>query len=158
MFLIIHILGGCICLLTGILAGLSKKQKGKHTIFGEIYHASYAIVFLTAVIMAILHWKESSYLFYIAIFSYLLALIGYLAAKFKKRSWLKKHIIGMMGSYIGIVTATLVVNVSKIPILNNLPTLLVWFLPTIIGTPIIVMVRRKYVPKGQKAADKKVNS
>jgi vacuolar-type H+-ATPase subunit I/STV1 len=144
LFLIIHIVTGAICLITGLLAGFSKKRRGKHSFYGEIYHGSYVLVFITAVVMSILHWNESSYLFYIAIFSYSLALLGYIAAKKRWKNWLSSHIGGMLGSYIGIVTATLVVNANSIPIINNLPILLVWFLPTIIGTPIIFKVGRKY--------------
>lgn len=50
-------------------------------------------------------------------------------------NWLNNPIIGMIGSYIGIITAIVVVNESQIPIVNEIPALLVWFLPTIIGTP-----------------------
>ena len=35
----------------------------------------------------------------------------------------KWHIGGILGSYIGIVTATIVVNVPKVPVLNELPYL-----------------------------------
>ncbi len=122
----------------------SKKKKGKHSRAGEIYHGCYIIVFGTAVGMSILHWEKSQYLFYIALFSYGLALLGYAAGKKKWKNWLSSHIGGMLGSYIGIVTATLVVNVHKIPLLNEFPVLLFWFLPTIIGTPLIFMVGRKY--------------
>jgi len=143
LFLVIHIVTGVICLITGLLAGFSKKRRGKHTFYGEIYHGSYVLVFITAVVMSILRWSESAYLFYIAIFSYSLALLGYIAAKKRWKNWLGSHIGGMLGSYIGIATATLVVNAKNIPIINNLPILLVWFLPTIIGTPIIIKVGRK---------------
>jgi hypothetical protein len=125
----------------------SRKKRGKHTLSGEIYHWSYVLVFITAVVMSIIHWEESAYLFYIGIFSYALALLGYLAPKIRWKNWLGSHIGGMLGSYIGIVTATIVVNVPKIPILNELPPLLFWLLPTIIGTPFIFRVGNKYKPK-----------
>ncbi|MFD0681232.1 MULTISPECIES: DUF2306 domain-containing protein [unclassified Paenibacillus] len=146
IFLIIHLLTGIICLVSGLFAMFSKKKKGKHTLSGEIYHCSYVIVFVTAIAMSILHWETSQYLFYVALFSYGLALLGYLAAKKKWKNWLGSHIGGLAGSYIGIVTATLVVNVHRIPVLNELPQLLFWFLPTIIGTPIIFIVGKKYSP------------
>lgn len=144
----IHIITGVICLISGLFAMFSKKRKGKHSLFGQIYHWSYVGVFITAVLMAVIHWQESQYLFYIALFSYGLALTGYLSVRMKKSSkWLNLHIGGMLGSYIGIVTAILVVNVHKIPVLNELPTIYYWFLPTIIGTPIIRLVGRKYAAK-----------
>lgn len=144
IFLIAHIITGLVCLVTGVVAMASSKRKGKHTLSGEIYHWSYVSVFVTAVIMSIFHWEESAYLFYIAIFSYALALLGYLSAKMRWKTWLGSHIGGMLGSYIGIVTATIVVNVHKIPVLNELPPLLFWLLPTIIGTPLIFKVGEKY--------------
>ncbi|WP_097158837.1 DUF2306 domain-containing protein [Bacillus oleivorans] len=143
----VHILTGFICLATGLFAMFSKKKKGIHTLSGEIYHWSYVIVFVTSVVMSILHWEESQFLLYIALFSYGFALLGYLAVKHKWKNWLRIHIRGMLGSYIGIVTATLVVNVHQIPILNELPPLVFWFLPTIIGTPFIFYVLQKYGPK-----------
>jgi cobalamin synthase len=145
--LIAHIVAGAMCLVTGLVAGFAPKRKGRHTRFGEVYHGSYVVVALTAIVMSIIHWKASSYLFYIAIFSYSLALIGYLARKKRWNNWLGWHIGGMIGSYIGIVTATLVVNTPHIPYLNKIPILVFWFLPTIIGTPIIFAVGRKYSPK-----------
>ncbi|WP_432355567.1 DUF2306 domain-containing protein [Sporosarcina sp. A2] len=144
ILLIIHIIVGIICLLTGTLALFVKKKKGSHTIIGEVYHGGYVVIFITSLAMAIMNWSESSYLFYIALFSYGLALFGYLARKLRWRNWLNKHIAGMIGSYIGIITATLVVNGSKIPLVNEIPVLLLWFIPTLIGTPIIIIVSRRY--------------
>ncbi|MFK2824767.1 DUF2306 domain-containing protein [Bacillus sp. B190/17] len=148
--LTIHIATGVICLLTGLFSGFSKKKKGKHTLFGQIYFWSYSLVFLSAVIMAILHWEESAYLFYIALFSFSLALLGYFSVKKKWKNWLSTHIGGMLGSYIGIVTATLVVNSHRVPLLNEVPILIVWLMPTIIGTPIIIKIGSKYTPKRKK--------
>ncbi|MBD8071575.1 DUF2306 domain-containing protein [Bacillus sp. PS06] len=147
LFLITHIATGIICLISGVIAISSRKKKGKHTISGEVYHWSYVFVFITTVIMSIIRWEESAHLFYIGVFSYSLALFGYLSSKKRWKNWLISHISGMLGSYIGIVTATIVVNVPKVPILNELPILLFWLLPTIIGTPLIFRVVNKYTPK-----------
>lgn len=53
--------------------------------------------------------------------------------------WYKKHIGHMMGSYIGALTAFLVNQAPYIPIH---PTLL-WFLPTLIIVPVMIMETRK---------------
>lgn len=142
-FLIIHIVAGFLCLLIGLIAGFAPKKRGTHTIFGEFYHGFYVIVFITSMILAILHWEQSAYLFYIAIFSYGLALLGYIAVKIKWKNWIFTHISSMLGSYIGIITATLITNAAKIPLVKDVPTLLIWFLPTIIGTPIITLIINK---------------
>ncbi|KKB35398.1 DUF2306 domain-containing protein [Bacillus thermotolerans] len=144
--LITHTLAGTVCLISGLLAMSSRKRKGRHTYAGELYHGAYVTVFITALIMSIWHWEESQYLFYIALFSYGLSLSGYLAVKRKWKGWINFHIGGMLGSYIGIVTAVVVVNVPRIPLLNEWPTLLFWFLPTIIGMPLIFLVQWKYKP------------
>ncbi len=150
LLLVIHIMAGTICLITGALAAMARKSKGAHTLAGEIYHGAYAAIFVTSVWMAILHWEQSAYLFYIAIFSYGLALFGYLARKRRWPNWIGKHIGGMLGSYIGVITAVLVVNGPKIPLLDEVPVLLLWFLPTIIGTPLIFMTGAKYKNSGRK--------
>ncbi|MGD6960130.1 DUF2306 domain-containing protein [Rossellomorea aquimaris] len=147
IFLITHIVTGVICLISGVIAMSSKKKRGKHTYSGEIYHWAYVLVFISAVVMSIVHWQESAYLFYIGIISYALALLGFLSSKIRWKNWLGSHIGGMLGSYIGIVTATIVVNVPKIPVLNELPPLWFWLLPTIIGTPFIFRVGNKYKPR-----------
>lgn len=96
--------------------------------------------------MAIINWTESAYLFYIAVFSYGLALLGYAARKLRWKGWLSIHIGGMAGSYIGIVTAVLVVNGTDIPMINELPPLLLWFIPTIIGAPLIFIINKRFLP------------
>lgn len=143
VFIMLHIVFGSICLLVGLVAALSKKRRGWHTFLGELYHGSYVIVFISAIVTSIIHWEESAYLFYIALFSYGLALFGYVARKKRVHNWLPKHVAGMIGSYIGIVTAVLVVNISSIPVVNEFPALIFWFLPTVIGTPIIIIISNR---------------
>ncbi|MBJ8028554.1 DUF2306 domain-containing protein [Bacillus cereus group sp. N21] len=144
ILLIIHILFGIICLISGAVAMSAKKRKGTHTEWGEVYHASYVVIFITAIILSILHWNEIAYLFYVALFSYSFAIYGYLARKRRWKNWIHHHIRGMLGSYIGAATALLVNIGNSIPILNLLPTLSFWFLPTLIGTPLTIMVIKKY--------------
>ncbi|WP_051317176.1 hypothetical protein [Ectobacillus panaciterrae] len=142
--LIIHILSGTICLISGAISIFARKQKGLHTKWGELYHAFYVVVFITAIIMSIMRWEEIAYLFYVALFSYSLAIYGYLARKKRWKNWIHHHIRGMLGSYIGAVTALLVNVGPSIPLINYLPKLWFWFLPTIIGTPLAYTVAQKY--------------
>ncbi|AYC28501.1 DUF2306 domain-containing protein [Paenisporosarcina cavernae] len=147
MILTIHIVTGFICLISGLAAMFARKRRGLHTFAGELYHASYVVVAVSAIILAILSWEKSAFLFFIAIFSYGFALWGYLSIKRRKRGFLGPHIGGMLGSYIGVVTATLVTNADQLPFLQDLPYILVWLLPTIIGTPLIFYIGSKYAPK-----------
>lgn len=144
ILLTIHILFGTICLITGIIAMVAQKKKGKHTEWGEIYHASYVVITVTAIILSIINWDKIAYLFYVAIFSYSFAIYGYLARKKRWKNWLHHHIRGMLGSYIGAVTALLVNVGIHIPLINLLPPIWFWFLPTLIGIPLVASVSKKY--------------
>lgn len=144
VILSIHIGLGMICLLSGAVSMLVPKTKGGYTKWGEVYHGAYAALAATAIILSVWKWNEIAYLFYIAVFSYGLAIYGYASRKQKWKSWLQHHIRGMLGSYIGAVTALLVNIGDSIPLLNKLPDLSYWFLPTIIGSPLIYIVARRY--------------
>ncbi|TWT25912.1 DUF2306 domain-containing protein [Planomicrobium sp. CPCC 101110] len=142
--LVLHVAAGSVCLLVGIIAFSAKKESGSHTKFGEIYHASFILLFVTALVMALFHWEESAVLFYVAIFSYSLAFTGYMAKKRRWKNWISLDIRGMLGSYIGVVTAVFITNGQDIPLLSLLPEWMLWILPTIVGTPIIFYVINRF--------------
>jgi hypothetical protein len=144
VILSIHIGLGVICLLSGMVSMFAAKKKGGHTKWGEVYHGAYAALAATAIMLAIWKWNEIAYLFYIAVFSYGLAIYGYAARKQKWTNWLQHHIRGMLGSYIGAVTALLVNVGDSIPLLHKLPALSYWFLPTIVDSALIYVVTRRY--------------
>src|SRR5699024_10906220 len=99
-FLFLHITSGSLCLLIGLSAAFSKKQRVMLTLFVELYHGFYVVVILTVIVTSLMHWFVDAVLFFISLFSYGLALIGYLARKRRPPNWLAKHIGGMLGSYI----------------------------------------------------------
>ena len=57
-----------------------------------------------------------------------------------KQQWLVRHIGMMLGGYISTFTAFLVVNFTNVQY-----PILVWLLPTVIGTPLIIIWTRKTV-------------
>ena len=131
--LALHIAAGATGLILGPLAMRAIKRRGPHTQLGEAYHWVMLTVCLSAAALAILAWHRIWWFLPIAAFSYANAFVGYVAVKRRRRGWLRAHIGGMSGSYIALITALLVVNVG-----DALP--LVWFLPTIVGSPIIAWV------------------
>jgi uncharacterized membrane protein len=131
LFLAIHITAGTTGLILGPIAMRAPKRRGPHTRLGETYHWVMLAVAVTAAALAILDWHRIWWLLSIAVFSYANALVGYLAVKRRRPGWLAWHIRGMGGSYIALVTALLVVNVGA-------GLGIAWFLPTIVGTPLIV--------------------
>lgn len=142
--LILHIVAGYLALGIGLVAMFAPKKRGRHTTTGRIYFWLVTAVCASAIVLAILNWEVSSYLFYIAIFSFIFALFGYRAYIKKRKNWMVTHIAGMGGSYIAMVTAFIVVNQQNVPAFKEIPSLVFWLLPTIIGTPIIKKVGDKY--------------
>jgi uncharacterized membrane protein len=131
--LALHIAAGTTGLILGPLAMRATKRRGAHTNLGETYHWVMLTVSLSAAVLAIIAWHRLWWFLPIAAFSYGNAFVGYVAAKRRRRRWLQVHIGGMSGSYIALITALLVVNVG-----DALPA--VWFIPTIVGSPIIAWV------------------
>jgi len=62
-----------------------------------------------------------------------------------KNYWLLAHLQRMTGSYIAAITAFLVVNSKYSPVF--VPSALVWLLPTVILTPVIISWTKKYEVK-----------
>ncbi len=129
--LALHIAAGVTGLLLGPVTMRATKRRGPHTRLGEAYHWVMLTVAVTAATMAVLAWQRIWWFLPIAVFSYGNAFVGYVAAKRRPSGWIRFHIGGMGGSYIALVTALLVVNAG-----DSLP--IVWFLPTIVGSPILV--------------------
>jgi hypothetical protein len=130
--LAVHVTAGTAGLILGPIAMTAAKRRGRHTRAGGYYHAAMAAVCASALGLALLDWGRIWWFVPIAVFSYANALLGYLAVKIRWNGWLQEHIAGMGGSYIALTTALLIVNVRPAP-------LYVWFLPTIVGTPLIAM-------------------
>ena len=154
--LIVHILAGLASVVIGIVAFSMPKRPGRHFRWGERYLWAYTLVFLTASILSFERWSTDAYLFFIALVGYGLALGGYAARRFRRETWVAlslgknwviAHIVGMIGSYIVLLTGFYVDNAHLIPLLNQLPQLTFWFLPTVIGIPFIVRSISHYAPK-----------
>lgn len=141
--LYVHLAAANLGLLLGPVAIFSKKSRGLHTKAGNLYHLLVLVTCSTGMIFSVMTWEKHWYLFFIAIFSYGFALSGFLAAKRKAKGWLKKHITGMLGSYIAMVTAIVVVNAMELPLFNQFSPWVAWLTPTIIGTPLIMLAHRK---------------
>jgi len=154
--LVVHVLAGLTTVITGIVAFVAPKRRGRHPRWGGRYLWAYTVVFLTATILSGERWSTDAYLFFIALVGYGFALGGYVARRFRREPWLMRllgknwviaHIIGTIGSYIVLLTGFYVDNAHLIPLLNQLPLLTFWVLPTVIGIPFIVRSISRFAPK-----------
>ena len=154
--LIVHAFAGMTTVITGIVAFSMPKRRGRHSRWRERYLWTYTLVFLTATILSGERWPVDAYLFFIALVGYGFALGGYAARRFRRerlmlrllgKNWVIAHIAGTIGSYIVLLTGFYVDNAHLIPLLNQLPQLTFWMLPSMIGLPFIVLSISRFVPK-----------
>jgi uncharacterized membrane protein len=140
--LALHVTAGGTGLILGPLAMRAVKRRGPHTRLGEAYHWVMLTVCVSAAGLALMEWHRIWWFLPIAAFSYANALVGYLAVKRRRNGWLPRHIGGMGGSYIALVTALLVVNLGR-------DFAGAWFIPTLVGSPLIAWVINE-VDKGRR--------
>jgi hypothetical protein len=136
--LVPHVLAGLTCVVSGAVAMLSRKGRGRHPRFGHIYYWGLLIVFLTAIGMSVLRWSEDGYLFVLGTLAFGSASVGYLARHQQWRGWTTFHIVGMGMSYVVLLTAFYVDNGPRLPVYDRLPTITFWTVPALIGIPLIV--------------------
>ena len=142
LFLYPHIAAGLVCVVSGAVAFFSRKRRGNHTRWGEVYYWSLAVVFVTVVGMAAMRWEHDAYLFVLGSLSFALGSVGYAARKVRWRGWTTFHIAGMSLSYVVLMTAFYVDNGPNLPVWEHLPRAAFWLGPSIIGLPLLARALR----------------
>lgn len=141
LFLVIvgfHVLFGLAAVTCGAVAILSKKGRGRHAHYGTIYFWSITGVFATMSALSFMRWEENYHLLIVGTISFAAAYFGRAAARRRWCRWPKCHLIGMGGSYIGLLTGFYVDNGKNLPLWKNLPEVAFWVLPSAVGIPLIL--------------------
>jgi hypothetical protein len=138
--LTIHIVSGLTCVVSGIVAMLSRKIRGSHSRAGTVYYLSLWVVFITASLIAFARWKEDYPIFILGAVSFVAAVTGKAAAKHKWKRWSIFHISGMGLSYIFLLMAFYVDNGRFLPVWKTFSPITYWLLPLIVGMPILTGV------------------
>lgn len=89
--LVLHIAGGTIALISGLVAMLTAKGSKPHRLAGKIYFGGMTAVFIGAVITALGHHKD--FLLMIGFFSYYLTVRGYRVLFLKKLNQGQKPVL-----------------------------------------------------------------
>ncbi|MGH8629204.1 MAG: hypothetical protein ACREU7_00360, partial [Burkholderiales bacterium] len=134
--LAVHIPFGLACVVTGLVAMLSRKISGRHPRFGTMYYWCLFVVFVTASLLAAMRWVEDYHLFILGALSFAAASLGRTAHRRRWRGWVRLHIGGMGLSYILMLTAFYVDNGKSLPLWKDLPPITYWLLPSAIGLPL----------------------
>jgi uncharacterized membrane protein len=82
LMLVVHITGGVVALLTGLVAIFSTKGSATHRLAGKIYFIGMTAVFIGAIFTALGHHKD--FLLMVAFFSYYMTVRGYRVLFLKK--------------------------------------------------------------------------
>ncbi len=129
--LALHLIAGALGLILGPVAIWASRhgqlEGGAHS----AYHWSVLAVCLTAAGLVALDLSALWWLLLLAALSYALALLGFLAPRRRWRGWVRAYARGQGGSYIALVTASLVVSVE------GTAAVAAWVLPTLVGHPLI---------------------
>ncbi len=133
-----HVLFGLVCTVTGAVAMLSTKGRGRHSNFGTIYYRCLLTVFVSATVLGVVRWAEDYHLLLLGMLSFATAYWGRIAARRRRRGWVHLHVSGMGASYILLLTAFYVDNGKSLPLWKELPQLAFWVLPSTVGVPLIV--------------------
>ena len=136
--LAVHILAGLTCVITGLIAILSKKQKGRHSKAGAAYFWVMWIVFITATILSVLRWNEDYHLFLLGSVSFCSAFLGRRALRKHWNKWSVIHTVLMSTSYIFLLIAFYVDNGRFLPLWKNIHPMFYWLLPIVVGVPLII--------------------
>jgi hypothetical protein len=133
-----HVLFGLSCVITGVVAMFSEKRPGRHPRFGTVYYYCLSVVFASATVLSVMRWAEDYHLFILGTLSFATASLGRMALRRCWHKWIMTHIIGMGASYILLLTAFYVDNGENLPLWRELPPVVYWLLPGVVGTPFIV--------------------
>jgi uncharacterized membrane protein len=134
----IHILFGLAAVITGAVAMLSSKGRGRHSNWGTIYFWCLLGVFTTMSALSFMRWADNLHLFILGTLSFASAYFGRTAARRHWYQWPRLHLTGMGTSYILLLTAFYVDNGKNLPLWRELPEIAFWVLPGALGLPLII--------------------
>jgi hypothetical protein len=135
-FLSVHVIAGLTAVIGGAIAAVTRKGSSRHVRAGRWFYRAITGVVITAMALAIMRWRQDYHLFIIGTVAFTAATIGYLHRR-RHRPGDTGHIVGMGTGYVAMLTAFYVDNGPHLPLWDRLPPLTFWFLPGIIGAPII---------------------
>jgi len=148
---VVHILLGIACVLSGVVAMLSAKGSRIHTLAGKIYYWVLLLVFVTVIPLSIMRWPHNNHLLVLGILSFFAAVYGRRLAQNPKPGWTQLHTICMGSSYILLLTAFYVDNGKNLPFWRQFSQLFFWLFPAVIGIPVIIYALLRHPLNKRKA-------
>jgi len=135
--LAVHVLAGMAAVLTGATAALTRKGSQRHIRSGRWFYRAITVVFATAAVLTVMRWRQDYHLLIIGAVAFAAAVTG-VQHRRRHRPGDAGHIVGMGAAYVAMLTAFYVDNGPHLPLWDRLPPLAFWFLPSVVGIPIII--------------------
>lgn len=150
----IHIVFGIAATITGAVAMMIKKGRGRHSRFGTLYFWALVGVCVTMGILSGMRWRENYHLFILGTLAFAAVYLGRRSAGRYDLLGLRLHIVGMGASYVFMLTAFYVDNGKNLPFWRELSPAAFWVIPAVAGIPFIVraMFRHPLVRRVRGAA------
>jgi uncharacterized membrane protein len=130
----VHIPLGLAAVVTGAIAMLSNKGRGRHSTFGTIYFWCLLAITVSATLLSIMRWAEDFHLFALGAAAFVCAWLGRLAVR---RDWIRLHLSSMGSSYTLMLIAFYVDNGPQLPLWRSFPHITYWMLPLVVAIPIV---------------------
>jgi uncharacterized membrane protein len=138
-----HVLCGLGAVTAGVVAMRTRKGSLRHRRAGRVWLVGLGGLCVTALVLASLDWAHRWHLAVLAVVAAGMAAVGFLGARRRWRGWRAAHIVGMGGSFVAALTAFYVDNGPRLPVWNLLPPTAFWFLPAVIGLPVLLRALRR---------------
>ncbi|MFA6125362.1 MAG: DUF2306 domain-containing protein [Sphingomonas sp.] len=146
--MVVHIGFGLAAVVTGLLAMLSRKGRGRHASWGKVYFWCLSGLCATMAALAVMRWAEDYPLFLLGTLAFASAWAG---RRLRRRPRL--HLAAMGVSYIVMLTAFYVDNGKALPLWKELPAFAYWILPAAIGVPLIALAWLRH-PLARRRAER----
>lgn len=140
----IHVAFGLAAVVTGAIAMLRPKGRGRHSNFGTIYFWCLFGAAVTMTALAITRWSEDYPLFILGALSFGSAWLGRTILRRHWWQWPRLHLTLMAASYVLMITAFYVDNGKNLPVWRYLPQIAFWVLPTLVATPLVLRALRRH--------------
>lgn len=136
----VHVLFGVAAVISGAVAMLSIKGRGRHSNFGTIYFWCLFGASVTMSALAFTRWQEDYHLFILGALSFGASWLGRTILRHGWPQWPRLHLTLMSASYVLMITAFYVDNGKNLPLWKELPQIVFWILPALIAAPVILRV------------------
>lgn len=139
----IHVIAALTAIVSGLRAMLLSKTDSRHPVAGRVYGLALVAVFLTACAMSAFRWPDDVPLVALGAGAVAAAAYGYMYRR-RRRPGHVPHIVAMGASYVLMLTAFYVDNGPHLPVWSLLPPWSFWFLPAVVGAPLIVRASMRH--------------